>query len=265
MKAETKELRFSIEGSFVTKIAREWFWQEHRPWEKVEEFLFSCMEGTGETSEQLRAHAMDVVFGRAKFIGNTADGTYALTEDNDMVAVKSAEHFLKRYEEIKVELDEVSRKYSNLFNYLSDNGYGYVLSRVNTEYGDLYDEAEEESPLLASYLKQVKIEQKFDDNYGWLEPDGTFHPVDWGEHQDFARKLALEKGWITEEDEVCFWGGEGDKLTERGWILLHSPARCVPVVTVDPEKRITKAQRDFLYGYYTDRGLRDEAEKYLEV
>ena len=39
MKTETMELRFSVEGSFVTNISREWFWLEHKPWEKVEEFF----------------------------------------------------------------------------------------------------------------------------------------------------------------------------------------------------------------------------------
>ena len=266
MKTETMELRFSVEGSFVTNISREWFWLEHKPWEKVEEFLFSCMCGTEETEEQLRKHALDVVFGRAKFIGNSGKGTYALVEDDtELKFVKKIEELAKKFDETKEALDDVVRKHSNLVEYLRDNGRGYLVKDAERAFGfDDDDDDDDLSPALSSFIKQAMIEQKHDDNYGWLEPDGTFHPVDWGEHQDFARKIALEKGWIT-EDEVCLCGGEGDRLAERGWILLHSPARGVPVVTVDPEKRITKAQSDFLYGYYTDRGLRDEAEKYLEV
>ena len=265
MKQETLTLRFTVEGSLVTRIAREWFWLEHKPWEKIEEFLFSCMCGTDETEEQLRKRAMDIVFYRAKFIGNTGDGTYAFVEDTAaFTAVREVEELARKYVETKKLLDEITRKYANVVDYLRESGYDYLIRHAENESGYGFED-DEEYPELESYIKQAKIEMSHSDNYGWLEPDGTFHPVDWGEHQDFARKIALEKGWITEEDEVCFWGGEGDKLTERGWILLHSPARGVPVVTIDPEKRITKAQRDFLYGYYTDRGLRDEAEKYLEV
>ena len=32
----SKRLSFTVTGAFVTKTAREWFWDEHKPWEKVE-------------------------------------------------------------------------------------------------------------------------------------------------------------------------------------------------------------------------------------
>lgn len=32
------------------------------------------------------------------------------------------------------------------------------------------------NPRLKSFLEQREIEDKHDDNYGWLEPNGTFHP-----------------------------------------------------------------------------------------
>lgn len=265
MEKETLTLRFTVEGSLVTRVAREWFWLEHKPWEKVEEFLFSCMYGTDMSEDELRKLALDVVMYRKKFIGNTGDETYELVEDKaEMTVVREIEELSRKYIETKKLLEDITRKHADIVEYLRENGYDYLIRHAeNASSG--WMEGEDESPELKSYIKQAMIEQSFDDNYGWLEPNGTFHPVDWGEHQDFARNMAIEKGWITEDDEICLWGGEGDRLTERGWILLHSPARGVPVVTVDPEKRITKAQRDFLYGYYTDRGLRNEAEKYLEV
>ena len=40
---ETKRVAFTVTGAFVTKTAREWFWEEGKPWEKVEEFLLACM------------------------------------------------------------------------------------------------------------------------------------------------------------------------------------------------------------------------------
>ena len=41
----SKRLSFTVTGAFVTRTAREWFWDEHKPWEKIEEFLWpACVE-----------------------------------------------------------------------------------------------------------------------------------------------------------------------------------------------------------------------------
>lgn len=45
----------------------------------------------------------------------------------------------------------------------------------------------------------------------------------------------------------------GDYLQKRGWVLLHSPAQGLARTSLHPTKRYTKAQQDFLYGYYIDR------------
>lgn len=57
-----RELSFSVTGEFVTRIAREWFWLEHKPWVVVEELLLSCMCGTDQSKEELQKLARDVVF-----------------------------------------------------------------------------------------------------------------------------------------------------------------------------------------------------------
>ncbi len=31
------------------------------------------------------------------------------------------------------------------------------------------------------------------EDYGWLEPDGTFHGAEWGEHQEWAQNYMNEK------------------------------------------------------------------------
>ena len=48
--------------------------------------------------------------------------------------------------------------------------------------------------------------------------------------------------------------GMGDVLMNRGWVLLHNPSHGVPFPTKKPERRFTKAQADYLYNYYIDRG-----------
>ena len=55
----------------------------------------------------------------------------------------------------------------------------------------------------------------------------------------------------------------GDFLVQRGWVLLHNPQRGVAQVQCSPTRRLTKAQREFLFGYFTDRTLHDMAKEYL--
>ena len=57
----------------------------------------------------------------------------------------------------------------------------------------------------------------------------------------------------------------GDFLTEdKGWVLLHNPGKGIAKVTKSDTKPLTKAQREFLFGYYIDRGLNQMAAEYLE-
>lgn len=255
-KEHTRSLSFSIAGGFVTQTAREWFWLEHKPWPVVEEFLLSSMTGTEQTEEELKALARDVVFGRAQFIGNTGDGSYALTEDSQDLVVQNVERMARSMKSAEKDLKELQDKYLKLVDRIEDEGLEWLLGPKSgpTKCPTLV------SPMLDSFLKQVHIEEKFEDNYGWLEPNGTFHPAEWGEHQKWAHDKLEEMGEaVTWDLFKC-----GDRLVEAGWVLLHNPGRGVAQVTKNEVKPLTKAQREFLFGYYADRGLDDQATKYLE-
>lgn len=266
MKEKVMELKFTITGDFVTETARRWLWKENRPWDKIKEFLFSCMRGTDKSDAELETLATAVVMGRAKFAGDNQTGDYRLEDDNSDLGVRNIERLRSKIAEQEKDYAELASKYDTLFTYLADNGYGYILKEVQRE-NEPEPESELLSPLLQSFLTQAKIDQEFDDNYGWLDPQGVFYPVDWGEHHLFAIDVAERNNWLPECREK--YNGDifksGDFLTkEKGWILLHNPSHGVAFVTRCEAKRITKAQREFLYAYYSDRGLRNEAEKYLE-
>lgn len=105
------------------------------------------------------------------------------------------------------------------------------------------------------------------EDYGWLEPDGTFYGVEWGEHQEWAQNYMNEKfpkeamnGDIDLQTK-CNVGliGAGDWLVERGWVLLHNPSRGIAFPTKNPVKEYTKAQKEFLYDYYMERDCKKEA------
>lgn len=112
------------------------------------------------------------------------------------------------------------------------------------------------------FSDSINSKDSIDFDYGWLEPDGTFHRVKWGEHESFAfeQLLALEG-----EDFDGFLDS-GDKLCDRyGWILLHSPSFSVPSVHCSDRKNPTHAQREFLYDYFKKIGFDSEADRWLSA
>ena len=109
-------------------------------------------------------------------------------------------------------------------------------------------------------------------DYGWLAPDGTFHEVEWGNHQEWANNYLKEH--LSEEEQKAALIeinlsamtksgvdiiGAADYLVRRGWVLLHNPSWGIAVPTKNPMKRFTKPQKEFLYDYYMERGKEKEA------
>ena len=102
-------------------------------------------------------------------------------------------------------------------------------------------------------------------SYGWLSPAGRFYPVDWGNHDSWAREHIRE---LVDYDSLSMIerissAGMGDVLMNRGWVLLHNPSHGMPMATRKPGKRYTKAQADFLYSYFIDLGDRKRADEVL--
>lgn len=306
-KVEKQTLSFGITGEFITRIAREWFFIEHKPYEVVEEFLLSCMAGTDTPKGKLQLMAQDVLLGRAEFRGNSWDETYRyviLDEPAEMNLFREYANAQAELRSEKESRENVSEKYIALLDALRMWYDGDLEDAVESiedheakdlvidlmalhdqvllEYSPCYGrrvkfpDSQEEivirkttgETLLDSYMAQQHIEEKHKDNYGWLEPDGTFHPVPWCDHQEYAIKIIREKGWYDEFDR---WEDDGsiyycgDFLVRvKGWVLLHNPGRGVAYVTRGESKRLTKAQREFLFNYYFDRGEKAKAAEFLE-
>lgn len=104
---------------------------------------------------------------------------------------------------------------------------------------------------------EAKEELKPSD-YGWLSPDGTFYPVEFGKHQAWAASYLLslcKSGKISyEKAKLRNSGDSGDALIEIGWILIHNPSRRSIQITRDESKRITEPQQKFLYNFIYNHG-----------
>lgn len=269
---EKKEVTFNIEGKFITQLAREWMFYEGREFEKVMDLLLSCMCGTNQSEKTLRRLTEDVLLGRAELSGNTAEGTFCLTTYNADEQTDVAEQFniFRRYSEairkIK-ETEEEKEKYREWYEIAMNYVPEYLKNEVRRR-TDQPIESRYGSDILDGFIERTMDEKEHStEDYGWLEPDGTFHEVEWGVHQEWAQNYMDEKfpekamnGDINLQTK-CNVGliGAGDWLVERGWVLLHNPSQGIAFPTKNPMKRYTKAQKEFLYDYYMERGKEKEA------
>lgn len=269
---ESKQLTFNVQGEFITQLAREWFFIERRPFEEVMDLLLSCMCGTDMSEKELKRKAEDVLLGRAEFSGSTADGTFCMTvyDADESPDVPDWFNIFSQYsEEVRKrkEAEKETEKYMEWYNVAMEYVPESLKNEVRRETGQPI-ESRYGSDMLAGFMERMLDEEKHStEDYGWLDPSGTFYEIEWGNHQEWAQNY-IEENFpeVADDSEVdmqvkCNVGliGAGDWLVERGWILLHSPSQGIAFPTRNPLKRYTKAQQEFLYDYYMERGKEKEA------
>lgn len=270
-------LSFNIQGKFITRLAREWLFYEGKDIELVMDLLLSCMGGTDMKPEELKRYAEDILLGRADFDGNTADGTFHMTTYDPSEHPEVPEQFdifrrlsveIARRKKAEEERDRYREWYSVAMEYVPEFAQNEVLEETGQPIKSRYG-----NDMLGSFMERMMDKKEHStEDYGWLEPDGTFHEVEWGNHQEWAQRY-IEENFpeVAEDDDVdmqtkCNVGliGAGDWLVERGWVLLHSPSQGIAQPTKNPVKRYTKKQQEFLYDYYMERGKEREANAVYE-
>lgn len=105
--------------------------------------------------------------------------------------------------------------------------------------------------------------------YGWLSPTGEFIESSWGTHEESAREIVERKKW---GEEYNNWLESQDVLLEinyrdflsqaKKYVLIHDPGNTGYRVT--GSHKLTKKQKEFLYGYFKDMGMTMRAEAYLD-
>lgn len=266
-----KTLTFRIDGSFITRLAREQLHYEGRM-EYAKELLASCMESEQITDGERNAMIINILDGRAELHGVYPDGDFGFRyldkkEDNWSIE-KTFERMKKEKEQAKKQLEELQEKYFFIVDQMDDWERRKLQREFKEEYSKtLFDDIVEEnttgSALIDSFLKRMSSDTE--DDYGWIAPDGTFHAVEWGEHQGWADKWLQEH--LTEEEYEkldCILYEAGDELMKRGWVLLHNPSQGIAFPTKDEGKSYTKAQKEFLYDYYIERDCHKEANAIWE-
>lgn len=254
-----KEISLDVHGEFVTQLAREWFYTGEKSYEKTIELLMDCMSGTDTPEEQIRRYAEDILIGRAALKGNTAAGTYHLEtyEPGEEEQLPENMNIWKEVERRK-KAEEKLKKMTERWDIAMECVPESYQREIRKELGEEIEEDRQQG-MLDSFISRMNDTEKHStEDYGWLEPNGTFHAVEWGNHQEWASKYLLEQFQNGNVNLKC---GEnpGDKLCEIGWVLLHNPSHGIAIPTRDAAREYTKLQKEFLYDYYMERNCYEEA------
>ena len=268
-----RRISFDIHGEFITQLAREWFYTGEKSHEKVIEILMDSMTGTDTPEAQIRRYAEDILLGRAALKGSTAAGTYHLEtyepgEEEQMPQNMNIWKEVERRKKAEKDLRRMIERWDVAMDHISESTQREIRKELGEETAE-----DRQQDALAGFMKRMMDEEDHTtEDYGWLEPDGTFHGVGWGDHQEWANNYLEEK--LTEEErfnamiEINASGmakcsadivGAGDYLIRRGWVLLHNPSQGIAIPTRDFSREYTKAQKEFLYDYYMERNCKKEA------
>lgn len=330
MKTETRQLSWSVDGDFITKIAREKCHDEGKLAYAIE-LLMGCLQCDQLTEKEIEQRAYDILNGRARLTGVYPGPDYRLEyiegkEHANDIADAFA-NLAKKLEDEKQKNQALQRRYLFLCDHMSEweltralKAYindGYIdddahffepleidedmpgqdtLNAVMYELSEEYNErriyggrviasTDASSPaaisrILADPDKALRevvdriTSDDRDDEYGWLEPNGTYHPVEWGDHAKWAAAYLDEHYPFIPGPNGCHaelyyrnlpdgtreYINNGDVLVySLGWILIDNPGQGMGRHTCRPDRPMTKAQKEFLFDYYTKRGATREA------
>jgi len=112
---EVKYLHFSVEGSFITDMARSMFWEENKTYKESETFIVDSLRCPQITEEQFKEIALDIIEGRKKLVGLNS---FDLVDDNENIRPLTQKiASMEQYNTIREIKDDM--RY-NPFNYIDD-------------------------------------------------------------------------------------------------------------------------------------------------
>lgn len=284
-----EELHFTVEGSFINDFAKEKLIYDNDVTAAFK-LIESCLVSDEINEDERRGLVLKVLDGQLNLEGDSYNGIIVTETGISGILVDHLNKMKEEIKSLKEELQEEYRKHAEQLEIINELLPEWELSRINEAWirtkgpsiekpiftlTDSYKEyvkttnkklsesiLKSEEQEESKFFKKVNIIRPHSDEYymyGWLEPNGTFHEVKWGDHNDFAWRYLREHKLPCKRD----FSRAGDALTDRGWILLHNPSMDLAYVTRNETIPLTKAQRDYLYAYYIDRDARNTAEKYL--
>ena len=288
-------LSFRVQGDFITNLAREKLYQNHDfagAYDLLDKALqIETKEQNPDapiTENERIGLIIGVLNGKYDIEGTYPGDDYGLVENKNPNRDFNIQNAMQAQADIIKELEAELKELRTKFLFICDNLEDYRLKAVNRdfriEYGEyMFDSMNDKvddyitasdttsgtDPKLESFIQRQKMDTE--DDYGWLAPDGTYYPVEWGMHSEWAKEW-LDEHYPFAENASIYWKEDahgnrrhyvnGDCLVYcLGWVLLDSPYNGVATPKYDPIKGMTKKQKEFLYDYYIARNLNDYANR----
>lgn len=251
---ETMRMYFSLTGEWLTRFIRNSVMYEKRDYEWAKQTLQEILLPNGLDEKQIVKITQDVILGRGRFIGNTGDNTFAYDDTEELT-----DDFFSRFCRIKQELRE-EKEYCAQVNAAWLELCGYMTGEIGRdELRHTMNAQFRMDQSLKEYLERATDEGKAESEpYGFIDTNGEFHRVGWGEHGEWAETYIIASGLSDDFDDSPYSYPTDYLIHEKGWLLLHSPSNGKPKLTAGV-KPMTKAQREALYDYYINAGREEEA------
>lgn len=265
-------LHFHIEGSFITDLAREWYFLEKKNYSECEELLLSCMM-SGEDSEEVlqmkKQFALDIIEGRKKFVGIDE---FTLEDDNSTIRLVHVEEMERRLNQALVEnakLKEENEYLNTTFKITSE------MLEIETQKADRLQESfdrinnklsriiENNSPIyrLRCYLAKSNFVD-MTTLYTEIFVNGNLPNKDKEQLKDLLNKANIHPSrnrWGYDEI-IVFYDNDSDKvmsseeLIKRGFAIIE-PEKEVKKQTKKPDKKYKKENRvEAKYGWLDPTG-----------
>ena len=273
---ETRIIQMCVDCGGIMELARERFYSEFDI-KTAMDMLMKITDSDELTKEEQESLCLEILMYKKDIVG-----VYPKEEIQIIECTKKDFDFFETFNDLAQKLKTQEKEYNSIlqkFLFLCEKTDDRLLKRLNDSYyfetGEyLFDKDFGKEPEYdkVSRCKTYKRSAKEDEShikrmtdttqhstedYGWLSPNGEFFEADWGEHNEWAREY-LEKN-DPEYDDI-YSDKCTDRLIELHWVLLDNP--CGGIATPKYSSfGMTKAQKEFLYDYYIERNLSDEANR----
>jgi hypothetical protein len=286
---EVQHLHFSIVGEFVTNLAREALIYDNN-FKRAIDIVKSATANDTLSPDEHFLLCLEIVLGRKKIVGTYPGDDYGVEMDDESIQVDDISAIFDKIstknKSLEKELNDMYRKFSFICKELSEYKLSELAYEYKAEYGEQLfekDYGEEvrciKSNILDDFISHMKEENtqayQYAD-YGWLEPDGTYHEVEWGNHSSWAAEYCEEHYPYTDPKfRPMYWrevNGEkqhfvnGDFLMYvLHWVLIDSPFQGHGTPKYDAAFGLTKKQKEFLYDYFIERKRNNEASALYQM
>lgn len=238
----------TLSGESITKLVREWFWNDEIQFSIVERLLLACMEETELSVAEKRELAHEIVEGRKKLCGS---GYYSVEDDNENVldlSKKSAQRRIaNELNKIREDMSENFIKYVDIYSTVKSHSKA-AGEAEHVHYGQPVVNYED----CKAYFWHD--EEDFDPKTGEILKNAKPTPA--------AEKATMGGLWLIKHPELVYRATRGDlkKLGDADtfWAKIHD------LIKDDP-KFSDPAFRERNKGYESDLEYRAEKKARQEL